>query len=230
VTIWYFIFLGDVILPMIASGSRSAPYTEYQPSVSRIVGICFVVLLHIALVYLLLTALSRRPLEFVPPPIETKILQDVKQEKTEPPPPPPKFQPPPPPFVPPPDIQIQTPAPVAKTAIQNVTNKPVPPPPPAADVRVPPRLDPKHPIAPTESDYPPMAVRMEMEGVTFLEVFVDADGNVTDAKVVKSSGYDVLDTAAIALAKRRGHFIPGTVNGKPTPETVTVPIRWQLNN
>ena len=55
----------------------------------RAAGIGLVVLLHIALIYALINGLARKVVEVVKPPLETKIIQNIK-----PPPPPP-----PPPYV-----------------------------------------------------------------------------------------------------------------------------------
>jgi len=50
--------------------------------------------------------------------------------------------------------------------------------------------------------YPKRARRMGWEGVVVLEFLVDAQGNVYDIKVVRSSGYPDLDQAAINALKQ----------------------------
>ncbi len=58
----------------------------------------------------MVNGLARRVIEVLKPPIETKIIEEVKKPPPEtPPPPPPKLQAPPPPFIPPPEINIQVP-------------------------------------------------------------------------------------------------------------------------
>jgi len=58
--------------------------------------------------------------------------------------------------------------------------------------------------------YPGIAVRNRYQGKATLEIMVDASGAVTSVKVVKTSGYPVLDEAAMQVVKSRWHFQPGT--------------------
>jgi hypothetical protein len=53
------------------------PYATYQPSSSRLIGIAFIVALHVALIYALVTALERRNVELAHAPIETKIITEA---------------------------------------------------------------------------------------------------------------------------------------------------------
>ena len=47
------------------------------------------------------------------------------------------------------------------------------------------------------AEYPPEARRYELEGITTLRFHLGPDGRVTDARVDKSSGWSLLDEAAI---------------------------------
>jgi TonB family protein len=42
-----------------------------------------------------------------------------------------------------------------------------------------------------------------------IEIRVDGTGNITSAKVEKTSGYGVLDEAALSVVKNRWRFPPG---------------------
>jgi TonB family protein len=57
--------------------------------------------------------------------------------------------------------------------------------------------------------YPGFALRNHYQGTATLQLTVDAAGNVIDAKVVKSSGYTILDDAALKTAKEKWKFVPG---------------------
>src|SRR6266436_2388891 len=57
--------------------------------------------------------------------------------------------------------------------------------------------------------YPGIAVRNNYQGSVTVELAVDASGAVVSAKVAKSSGFPVLDEAAIKTVKERWHFPPG---------------------
>ena len=74
----------------------------------RFGGLVFVILLHVFIVYALVSGLARNVVEIIKAPIETKIIEEVKP----PPPPPPENLPPPPPKAPPPPVEPGTYAPV----------------------------------------------------------------------------------------------------------------------
>src|SRR5881394_312211 len=104
----------------------------------HLVGISTVFLIHVLVVYALVTGLARKAIEVIKQPLETKIIEEMKKPPPPetPPPPPPKLAVPPPPFIPPPEINVQVSAPPQST-IAAVTN--VAPPPTPAVVPVPPR-------------------------------------------------------------------------------------------
>lgn len=56
---------------------------------NRMVGLAFVAGLHALLIYGLLVGLSRNEVEVIPPPIETRIVEEVESAPEPPPPPPP---------------------------------------------------------------------------------------------------------------------------------------------
>ncbi len=78
------------------------------------VGIAIVILLHVFLVYALVTGLATSVVDVIKKPLEIKIIQAPLVPPPPPPvntPPPPKLTTPPPPYIPPPVIQIQQPTP-----------------------------------------------------------------------------------------------------------------------
>ena len=109
------------------------------PPLRRASGFLTVVLLHVLIVYGLVSGLARKVVEVIKKPLETHIIEEVKLPPPPPPPPPPPKQikqevpppeaAPPPPYVPPPEI---TPPAVAAPTIEAVTAPPVEPPPPIA--------------------------------------------------------------------------------------------------
>jgi TonB family protein len=76
-------------------------------------------------------------------------------------------------------------------------------------------------------DYPLRARRMGYEGLVMLKVLVDVTGRVEDLEVVSSSGYAILDNAAIASVKK-WVFEPGAEGGKKKKMWVKIPIRFEL--
>lgn len=77
--------------------------------------------------------------------------------------------------------------------------------------------------------YPPSARRMGQEGTVLLLVDVTEAGLVARATVKTSSGFDSMDRAALA-AVSQWRFIPAQRNSIPVPVSITLPIRFQLQN
>lgn len=188
-------------------------YGKQANPARRAASIGAVVLLHIAVIWGLVAGLARHGIELLPPPIETKIIEDVTPPDVEPlPPPPPEFDIPPPAFVPPPDIVISRPPP--PNAIQTVTREvppPAPPPVTRAPVTVAPVVRARNCRDP---DYPAISQRLGETGSVVVELLVGTDGRVTDSRIRQSSGFDRLDKAALA-GLSRCRFTPGTVDGQP---------------
>lgn len=78
-------------------------------------------------------------------------------------------------------------------------------------------------------EYPLVARRRGYEGEVVFNVQVLDDGNVGDMKMVKTSGYSVLDQSAQAALKK-WKFVPGKFNGKFIQSWVKVPIQFRLND
>ena len=60
------------------------------------------------------------------------------------------------------------------------------------------------------NDYPVKAFAREWQGVTTFAVIVAPDGRAADCKIVKSSGYEVLDRQACFVALKRAKFTAAT--------------------
>lgn len=204
------------------------PYRQAQAPGTRLIGIGLVILLHIAVIYALVSGLARRTVEVVRAPIVTEIIDAPRPVRPEPPPPPPQLTVPAPVFVPPPEIYIQQPpAPPKSSAITAVAPvRPLAPPLPAvAPVRVEPRLDAAHS---REPDYPSLSRRLGEQGTAVIQILVDVDGRVIDAKLLQSSGHDRLDQAALAGVRNTYRFLPGTLDGKPAQMWYTFKFAWKL--
>ena len=75
--------------------------------------------------------------------------------------------------------------------------------------------------------YPERARRNGWSGEVLVKVAVDASGEVTATDLENSSGYPILDAAAIA-AVRDWHFVPARQGSRTLPGEVLVPIRFRL--
>ena len=76
--------------------------------------------------------------------------------------------------------------------------------------------------------YPPAALRSGITGTVILIISVDAQGNVTDVEVERSSRNRDLDRAAIQAA-RKWRFNPAQVDGVNSAGRVRVPVDFNLD-
>jgi len=193
-------------------------------------GIAFVAVLHVVIIYALLTGLGEQVIQALRPPLEAKIIQQVQPPPPEaPPPPPPESIKPPPIFIPPPIVQIAPPPPAAAPVIAAVTQvKPTAPPPPAQPVqKAAAGLDPNQTCAPPQ--YPEEAEDMEQTGTSVLQFLIDASGRVAASRVANSSGYASLDQAALS-ALSQCKFKPAIgADGTPQESWTSIRYVWQLN-
>lgn len=202
---------------------------------NRIIALIIVALIHIVLVYALVTGLAYEGIKKVMQRVSTV---DIKEEvKKELPPPPKKVDLPPPLVAPPVRINVAPAPPQIITVAEPPPAPPPPifvPPPPAAPP--PPRFTPKGAVPKgnpgswaTTNDYPSRALREEREGTTGFRVTVGPDGKVTDCTVTSSSGHSDLDEAACANIRRRARFAPAMDgNGNPTTGSYSNRVRWVI--
>ena len=78
-------------------------------------------------------------------------------------------------------------------------------------------------------NYPAMARRRGEQGRVLLRVQVSMDGRPLSVAVARSSGFDILDSAA-ADAVRGWRFVPATEAGRPVPAVADVPVQFRLEN
>ena len=72
-------------------------------------------------------------------------------------------------------------------------------------------------------EYPYMALKRHLEGTTTITTTISASGAITNVSVSSSSGYSVLDEAAVAAAYAVGSY------PNPTGKTVTVDTNVRFN-
>ena len=80
------------------------------------------------------------------------------------------------------------------------------------------------PLAPI---YPRTCVRRRHEGTVLLRCELTSTGSLRSAHVVRSSGCDKLDAAALS-AVREAHFRSAAQDGRPIASTVNLPVVFQL--
>jgi protein TonB len=180
-------------------------YAQSQRNPAKhVVGFSIVVLLHVALVYAIMTGLARRVVDVIKKPLETQIIEEIKPPPPPPPvqlPPPPKFVAPPPPYIPPPEVQVNVPPP--PNAIQTTSAVPTPqapiaqvapapaPPAPAAAPPAPQSARnacPNYAKAMGDAAFPRDAIRAGIDhGEALIRFTVGPGGEVKDITVVSQS-------------------------------------------
>ena len=178
----------------------------------HMIGIAFVILLHVLVVYALVTGLARRAVEVIKKPLTATIVEEIKAPPPPPPPPKkieiPKIPPPPQQtYVPPPDIPVPTIT--SEPVIAAVTPTPPPEPPviaPPVVVAPPaPPAPPKPavrrgivPISRVLPEFPREAERKGYsKGTVVARLLIDEKGNVTEVKIVESNPPRYFDRAVI---------------------------------
>lgn len=78
-----------------------------------------------------------------------------------------------------------------------------------------------------EPRYPKMAKKRGYEGTVLLSVHVNKEGKVDDLWLFESSGYKILDNAALKAVKD-WTFEPGRRGDKPVEMWVEVPVKFEL--
>ncbi|HSI44861.1 MAG TPA: TonB family protein [Methylophilus sp.] len=177
--------------------------------------------------------------EIVPPPV-------IEPPKPPPPPPPQKRADPPPQAAKPPaalrtapasehisanDIVIQENTEAPKTTGPVVAASPAPePPPPAPVVKEEPLVEAKGGVGHLNNpppEYPDFAADQGSEGTVILRVKVLPNGKPGEVKVKKSSGFSLLDDAAVAAAKRWA-FTPAKRGNTPVEGWAIFPVEFKL--
>jgi TonB family protein len=105
---------------------------------------------------------------------------------------------------------------------------PPPPPAPAFDkpaIRVGGNIAAPTKVVDVKPLYPAEALADKIQGVVILEARIDEDGNVSDARVLRS--IPMLDQAAIDAVKQ-WKFVPTLLNGAPVPVIMTVTVNFTL--
>jgi protein TonB len=85
-----------------------------------------------------------------------------------------------------------------------------------------------HYLSNPKPDYPEVARQQHQEGMVVVSVEVGTDGRASDVILARSSGFPLLDTAALQ-AVRRWRFEPAQVGGLPVSSRVDVPVGFSLS-
>ena len=76
--------------------------------------------------------------------------------------------------------------------------------------------------------YPEQAVKDSIEGRVICQILVQADGSITDIKVVRSLGYPELDEEAVRVISEMPKWVWKRDPGKYAPVRYIVPVTFKL--
>lgn len=204
-----------------------------------------VLLLHVALLWALQSGLLKKAVEIVVPvvmlsefiePPSPKVApqppaQPVAAKQSAAPTPSTRLPPAPQPLAitdntPAPDasmVETAAPAPLLAAVVQAAAPAQAPPAPAKVEL---PSSDADY-LQNPKPQYPPLSKRLGEQGQVVYSVQIGTDGRPLSARLVKSSGFDRLDQAALT-AVMRWRYTPGKRNGVPTAMSFNVPIDWVL--
>ena len=96
---------------------------------------------------------------------------------------------------------------------------------PAPETFIPHQSDP-YPLSQPVPAYPELAQKVQLEGNVWVKVFVDKEGIVRRAIVMKSDA-EILEPAALSAASK-WIFRPALMNNRPVAVWVAIPFRFRL--
>ena len=70
---------------------------------------------------------------------------------------------------------------------------------------------------------------MVISGTVLVEFVVEKDGNLTDFKVWRSSGYSILDEEMLRVVKLMPNWIPGKSRNRPVRVQFHMPVNFHSN-
>ena len=175
-----------------------------------------------------------------PLPVERAVAPPVEVSRPLPPPPSPRpaavkskpVEPKPPatelaPAAPAENSALVSVAAVAPAASVAPVTSAAPPAPPAELTEPPVIHEPRYRHPPTPPRFPPRALELNQQGTVVVRALVGADGTSNEIVVWHSSGYALLDQAALR-AVRDWAFEPASIGGHRIASWVEVPVRFAI--
>lgn len=190
----------------------------------RLYAFAAIVVVHGLVLWAFVTGLATSGAKYLQTILQTNIIENERPKELPPPPPPVDLKEHMPTQVIAPEVAITIP--VERPII---VEPPKPPPPP--------RPPPPPPPPPTslvttyrpdvEDYYPDAARRANQEGRATVKLCISPAGKIDSAEIVDTSGFPMLDEAAIRLGKAF-RFKPPTQLGKPVAACTTLPVKFEL--
>jgi len=190
----------------------------------RMMIIGSVAMLHVLIVYALVSGMAQKIMQAVPHTLTIDMVPQNTDTKNVPPPPKPTLVQPQVTqnTLPPPGISI------ASTEQPPINVQPTPP-------------QPSSTVTPdagatglaythTTPPYPELARKLTEQGTVTLQMTISAQGDVTSATVLQSSGFPDLDQAAVSWVQQHWRYKPAMQNGQAVPSQAKAAVKFDLKN
>jgi protein TonB len=201
-------------------------HAHFVPDSRRLISASCVLVLHIALLYVLNNGLTHSWTALDIGPLQAQLIDEPQVRPAEPPPPPPRIQPLHVDAIPMPEIAIDLPADRGTAISLDLAVPAAAPAVPRTPVREPLRLDRDRSVI--TPPYPAVSKRLGEQGRVVVNVYVLADGRIGDVQLIKSSGYQRLDAAALEHVRRDWRFDPARVDGEAVAVWGSFGVTFQL--
>jgi TonB family protein len=193
-----------------------------------------IMLLHAALFYGLMTALTYKPANLIPPPLVNRALDTLPAHEPLPTPPGPQLSDTTIEVSPPPVVRINDSDPNTDVTTKIGEAPPLPIPPTSLPSHVVREVQggPAAGFPNTDDFYPDAAKRLGEQSAATVKVCVDTSGRLTSAPLtLEGTGSWRLDEGALKLARAgSGHYRASTQDGSPVASCYPLRIRFQLRN
>ncbi|MGM0375902.1 MAG: TonB family protein [Bacteroidota bacterium] len=80
-----------------------------------------------------------------------------------------------------------------------------------------------------ETNYPEEAIENNLEGRAYVKFVITKEGEISQTKIAKSSGHDMLDKEALRVVEGMPDWKPGRQRGEKVNVSFTVPINFELS-
>ncbi|MEJ0028510.1 MAG: TonB family protein [Rhizomicrobium sp.] len=192
------------------------------PSSRRTMIIGSVAMLHVVIVYALVSGMAGQTVKYISHEITARVVDDKTKTADAPPPPKPVLVQPHETVdtIPPPVIAVANDQPPPITLPQTPANNA----PPAQPDTGASGVSSTHSTPP----YPAVARLAAHQGTVTLQLVISAQGDVASASVIRSSGFPELDQAAVAWVQAHWKYKPAMQNGAPVPSQAQAAVKFDL--
>lgn len=81
-----------------------------------------------------------------------------------------------------------------------------------------------------KTNYPEEAIENNLEGRAYVKFVITKEGEISQIKIAKSSGHEMLDKEALRVVEGMPDWKPGRQRGEKVNVSFTVPINFKLDD